>query len=83
MPPDAPIASCHVDRIDYAYPVPTIGRDEALDTIQPWLASLFDPVRRRRFGAWKYELGNMDHAVKMGRDAADRLSTGAVEEAWS
>jgi protoporphyrinogen oxidase len=67
-----PVASIHVEDIEYAYPVPTRGRDAALAVIQPWLEqrSIFS---RGRFGAWKYEIGNMDHAVKMGIDIARRL----------
>jgi protoporphyrinogen oxidase len=76
-----PVASAHVERIDYAYPVPTLGRDQALDVIQPWLADrrIFS---RGRFGSWRYEIGNMDHAVKMGIDVARRLITGTPEELW-
>ena len=34
---DTPIASvCTID-VDYAYPVPTLGRDGALAVVQPWL----------------------------------------------
>ena len=40
-------------------------------------------VARGRFGAWRYELGNMDHAVKMGVDAANWLVDGTPEEAWT
>jgi hypothetical protein len=29
------VASIHVEDIEYAYPVPTIGRDAALAAIQP------------------------------------------------
>jgi protoporphyrinogen oxidase len=73
-----PVASIHVEDIDYAYPVPTVGRDGALATIQPWLAErgIFS---RGRFGSWRYEIGNMDHAVKMGIDVAARVVTGAPE----
>ena len=72
----------HVETIDYAYPVPTLGRDAALGAIQPWLMDqgIFS---RGRFGSWKYEIGNMDHAVKMGIDAARKLLTDADEELWS
>ena len=33
-------------------------------------------------GPGAYEIGNMDHAVKMGIDAPRRLLTGTVEELW-
>jgi protoporphyrinogen oxidase len=82
VPPDAPLVSVHTDRIERAYPVPTLGRDAALSVIQPWLAER-GIFARGRFGAWKYELGNMDHAVKMGVDVARAIATGAAEEAWS
>jgi protoporphyrinogen oxidase len=73
-----PVASVHVEEIDYAYPVPTLGRDAALASIQPWLTErgIFS---RGRFGSWRYEIGNMDHAVKMGIDVAARIVTGATE----
>jgi len=72
------VVSIHVEDIPYAYPVPTLGRDRALETIQPWLTerSIFS---RGRFGSWRYEIGNMDHAVKMGVDVARRIVTGADE----
>jgi hypothetical protein len=76
-----PVASVHVEEIDYAYPVPTVSRDEALDVIQPWLMKR-DIFSRGRFGSWRYEIGNMDHAVKMGIDVARRVVTGSVEELW-
>lgn len=78
----APVASVHVEDIPYAYPIPTVERDRALRTIQPWLIER-DILSRGRFGSWRYEMGNMDHAVKMGIDAARRLVTGATEELWT
>ncbi|MCX5726498.1 MAG: FAD-dependent oxidoreductase, partial [Candidatus Saganbacteria bacterium] len=47
---------------DHAYPIPTLERDRALRTIQPYLIEkgIFSIGR---FGAWKYEIGNMDHSV--------------------
>ncbi len=75
------VASMHVEEIDYAYPVPTLERDEALGEIQPWLVGR-GIYSRGRFGSWRYEIGNMDHAVKMGVDAARALLTGAEEELW-
>jgi protoporphyrinogen oxidase len=79
---DPPVASLHRVDIDYAYPVPTLDRDRALLTIQPWLARQ-RIYSRGRFGSWRYEIGNMDHAVKMGIDVAWFLVEGRPEELWS
>jgi protoporphyrinogen oxidase len=72
VPANAPVASTHVDDIAYAYPIPTTGRDQALAVIQPWLERQ-QILARGRFGSWRYERGNMDHAVKMGIDAARHI----------
>ena len=79
VPPDAPIASLHVEELPYAYPVPTRGRDAALAVVQPWLDAR-GIYARGRFGTWRYEIGNMDHAVKMGIDVARRIVSGTAEE---
>lgn len=76
------VASVHVEDIEYAYPVPTLARDRALEVIQPWLMER-GIYSRGRFGSWKYEIGNMDHAVKMGIDIARFIVQGLAEEAWS
>jgi protoporphyrinogen oxidase len=76
------VASIHVEDIPYAYPVPTLERDDALAVIQPWLAG-HDVFSRGRFGSWRYEIGNMDHAVKMGIDAARMLVRRDDEELWA
>ena len=76
------VASMHVEHINYAYPVPTLERDAALATIQPWLLE-HDIYSRGRFGAWRYEIGNMDHAVRMGVDVARLLVQDTPEEVWS
>jgi protoporphyrinogen oxidase len=73
------VASVHVEDIPYAYPVPTLERDPSLAVIQPWLQQ-HDVFSRGRFGAWRYEIGNMDHAVKMGIDIARRLISDEREE---
>jgi protoporphyrinogen oxidase len=75
------IASVHTIDVEYAYPVPTLGRDAALAVIQDWLMER-DIYSRGRFGSWRYELGNMDHAVKMGVDVARLLVEGRPEELW-
>ena len=73
------VASVHVDEVPYAYPVPTRDRDAALAVVLPWLDArgIFS---RGRFGTWRYEVGNMDHAVKMGVDVARRIAANAPEE---
>ena len=76
------VASIHVEEVPYAYPVPTNSRDGALSVIQPWLASQ-RILSRGRFGAWRYEIGNMDHAVKMGIDVARHIATGEREVVFS
>jgi protoporphyrinogen oxidase len=76
------VASMHLEDIPYAYPVPTLERDDALRLIQPWLMER-NILSRGRFGSWKYEIGNMDHAVKMGVDAARHIVLGREEEIWT
>jgi UDP-galactopyranose mutase len=78
---DVPIVSLHTIDIEYAYPIPTLKRDEALAVIQPWLMER-GIYSRGRFGSWRYEIGNMDHAAKMGIDAARLLVEGRPEEVW-
>ena len=81
-PPGAAVASVHTIDAEYAYPVPTRARDQALQTIQPWLLER-GIYSRGRFGSWRYEIGNMDHAVKMGIDVARLIVEGRPEEIWS
>ena len=66
------IVSRHLMDVPYSYPVPTLGRDRALELIQPYLEAkgIFS---RGRFGAWKYEVGNMDHSFMQGVEAVDRI----------
>ena len=66
---------------DYGYPVPTIERDEILREAQNYLMdrSIYS---RGRFGAWRYESGNMDHSVKMGLEVVAHLLEGESEKVW-
>jgi len=34
---------------------------------------------RGRFGAWRYEIGNMDHSVLMGVEAVNHIVAGEKE----
>jgi protoporphyrinogen oxidase len=64
--------------VGYSYPIPTLGRDAALDTLQPALLEK-GIYSRGRFGAWRYEIGNMDHSVMMGVEAVDHIVSGKEE----
>lgn len=68
--------------VPYAYPVPTVDRDAALSIIQPFLES-FGVYSRGRFGAWKYEVGNMDHSFMQGVEVVDRLLLGSPEKVFN
>ncbi len=61
-----------------SYPIPTLGRDRALAVLQP---AFMDKgiYSRGRFGAWRYEIGNMDHSVMMGVEAVNHVLAGAEE----
>lgn len=76
------VVSRHVMPVRHSYPVPTLGRDAALATIQEWLAAR--SIRSRgRFGAWRYEIGNTDHSLMMGVEAADAALDGTTEAVWT
>ncbi len=72
------IVSRYLIDIPYSYPVPTVGRDQALAIIQPWLES-HGVYSRGRFGAWKYEVGNMDHSFMQGVEVVERILSGVPE----
>lgn len=65
--------------VGYSYPIPTLGRDKALEVLQPALLAK-GIYSRGRFGAWRYEIGNMDHSVMMGVESVNNILTGAKEE---
>lgn len=62
---------------EYGYPVPTIERDSALRIIKRLEEK--DIYTRGRFGAWKYEVGNMDHSIMQGVELINRLLKGEKE----
>lgn len=76
------IASTYVIDVEYFYPVPSLTRDAALDVIQPYLLSQ-DIYSRGRFGAWQYEIGNMDHSVMQGVEVVNKLLLGEPEKTWT
>jgi hypothetical protein len=76
------VASRYLIDIPYSYPIPTLGRDRALETILPYLESKA-VYSRGRFGAWKYEVGNMDHSFMQGVEIVERLLLGKKERTVS
>ena len=72
------IVSRYHRTVAYSYPIPTLGRDQALAVLQPALMEK-GIYSRGRFGAWRYEIGNMDHSVMMGVEAVNHVLAGAEE----
>ena len=66
------IVDAYLIERDYTYPTPSLERDRALATIHPFLESR-DIYSRGRFGAWRYEVGNMDHSVAQGVEWVNRI----------
>lgn len=59
-------------RVEHGYPTPSVNRDKLLN---PYLVALKDAgvFSRGRFGAWKYEVGNMDHSFMQGVEFASSI----------
>lgn len=65
-------------KADRGYPIPTLTRDQCLDYVVPRLETL-DIYSRGRFGMWRYEVGNQDHACMQGVEIVDRVLLGIPE----
>ncbi len=68
--------------IEHGYPVPFLGRDALLHEVQ----SVLEPkgiYSRGRFGAWKYEISNQDHAFMQGVEVVRRLLFGVPEQTYT
>jgi hypothetical protein len=76
--PDDRILSRWHRRLSHGYPVPTLDRDEILSEVLPALCDL-GIYSRGRFGAWKYEVGNQDHAFMQGVEAVEHILHGHRE----
>jgi protoporphyrinogen oxidase len=63
------------------YPIPSLGRDRALGVLQPWLRKQ-RIWSRGRFGAWLYEVGNMDHSTMQGMEAVNNALLDEPETVW-
>jgi protoporphyrinogen oxidase len=63
---------------DLGYPIPTLSRDKVIDDLLTALQQK-GVYSRGRFGAWKYEVSNMDHSFMQGVEAVNHLLTGQPE----
>ncbi len=62
--------------------MPTLERNRALGMIQPYLSQL-GIYSRGRFGAWQYEIGNMDHSVMQGVEWVNAHLQNEPEVTWN
>ncbi|MDQ6830540.1 MAG: FAD-dependent oxidoreductase [Gemmatimonadota bacterium] len=69
------VVDTHVISRDYTYPIPSLERDRALRELHPFLETK-NIFSRGRFGAWRYEVGNMDHSVAQGVEWVNRVLDG-------
>ncbi|WP_158615374.1 NAD(P)/FAD-dependent oxidoreductase [Acidipila sp. EB88] len=67
--------------IEHGYPVPFLGRDTLLSEVQPLLESA-GVYSRGRFGAWRYEISNQDHAYMQGVEVVRRILYRIPEETY-
>lgn len=72
------IISTWSHREKYGYPTPGLERDKTLKEVIPFFEK-HDIYSRGRFGLWKYEVSNQDHAFMQGVEAVERLVNGLAE----
>jgi len=72
------IVSLYYTELRQGYPTPHLERDQRLNEALPYLKSR-DIWSRGRFGSWKYEVGNQDHSLMLGVEAADNALFGTPE----
>jgi protoporphyrinogen oxidase len=56
---------------EYGYPTPSLERDEGIKVLKD--LEKRGVYSRGRFGAWKYEVGNMDHSLMQGVEAVNKI----------
>ncbi len=81
LPADLPPAHIRHLSADYGYPIPTRDRDQILAAVLPVLEQK-QIYSRGRFGAWKYEVGNMDHSIMQGVECMDAILSGTPETTY-
>ena len=78
VPWDAQEVTTFTHSLPFGYPVPFVGRDQVLSTIEPALREC-GIYSRGRFGGWKYEVSNQDHSFMQGVEAVENIIHGVAE----
>jgi protoporphyrinogen oxidase len=78
---DQPVVSTFEKTLAHGYPLPFHGRDAALADIHAQLEPL-GIFSRGRFGGWRYEVSNMDHAYLQGLEVVRRIMAGVPETTY-
>lgn len=79
LPQGAPVCSVAHYHLPQGYPVPFLGRDAVVDPVLRAFEAQ-GVFSRGRFGAWKYEVANMDHSFAQGYECVERLARGGGPE---
>lgn len=66
------IVSLFNKSFSHFYPIPTLSRDKSLSKIEKGL-NKNNIYSIGRFGAWRYESGNMDHSFMQGVEAINKI----------
>ena len=75
------VVSVFEKSLPYGYPLPFLGRDQLLSSIHRKLLPM-GIFSRGRFGGWRYEVSNQDHAFMQGVEVVRSLITGAPESVY-
>jgi protoporphyrinogen oxidase len=78
---DSRVISTFEKTLTHGYPLPFLGRDVLLTAIQRELL-LLGILSRGRFGGWRYEVSNQDHAFMQGVEAVRFVMTGEAESTY-
>jgi protoporphyrinogen oxidase len=81
LAPSTKVVSLFTSELEHGYPVPFAGRDKLLNEVQRSLEEL-GIYSRGRFGGWRYEVSNQDHAFMQGVEVVDRLCNGKAESTY-
>jgi hypothetical protein len=75
------IAHVWSHHLSHGYPTPFLGRDAVLPAVHGGLERL-GIFSRGRFGGWRYEVSNQDHAFMQGYEVVSRIVQGEPESTF-